>query len=529
MIKSELAKLKFIIFGFLVLLLALSPVTPVFAQELGLGHGFYGTVKIGDGGAEIGSVINARVDGTECGSCQVATAGQYALIVQGSIDDGATIDFYINDQKGNQTFLFHDGWTTELGLTIPEIAPSVDTSAAASVTTSRATLNGNLANFGTALSVDVSFEWGTTTAYGRETTVQPMTSTGSFSFSLTGLSDGTTYHFRAKAVGDGTGYGLDRTFTTRAVAPEAAGVGAAPPAPPAGTTDVRGKVTATGRFTRSVTATSEDELCTLTIPRDTVGLTEELEPLDEITMVIMDEPPPPPEKAEIVGLAYDFGPDGATFDPQITLTWRYDPDALPDGVAEEDLVLAYYDEEAGKWVELDCVVDTENDTITAPVSHFTTFAIIAAITPPPLAPAAFLVFNLTVQPVEVQPKETVTITVTVTNTGGTEGSYSVILKIKEVKEAEQRVTIAAGSSKIVTFSVTREEIDNYSVAVDGLSASFTVLAPVAPPEVIPEVPLLPAKPPFNWTLLGGMIGAVVALGLLAFLLIRRRAYQLTRR
>jgi len=31
---------------------------------------------------------------------------------------------------------------------------------------------------------------------------------------LSGLSSNTTYHFRAKAVGDGTSYGLDKSFTT---------------------------------------------------------------------------------------------------------------------------------------------------------------------------------------------------------------------------------------------------------------------------------------------------------------------------
>ena len=42
------------------------------------------------------------------------------------------------------------------------------------------------------------------------------------------------------------------------------------PAPPPGTTDVRGIVTTTGRFTRSVTALSEDGLCKITIPVGTV-------------------------------------------------------------------------------------------------------------------------------------------------------------------------------------------------------------------------------------------------------------------
>ena len=172
--------------------------------------------------------------------------------------------------------------------------------------------------------------------------------------------------------------------------PPAAGAGGLGQAPsPPGTTDVRGEVSPAGVFLESVTAISEDELCSLNIPEGTVGLTEELEPLREITLVIMDEPPPLPEDAHIVGLAYDFGPDGATFDPAITLEYTYDPADIPEGVAEEDLVIAYYDQAAGEWVELEgYVVDTENNTITAPVSHFTTFAVIARAPAAPEAPPA---------------------------------------------------------------------------------------------------------------------------------------------
>ena len=522
-------KLRLALGGLIIMFLLLGA-SPALADGPTLPHAFYGTVAIGDHDAPVDSVVSAEVGGLDCGSYTIGVAGHYGnlderdyLIVQGDISNGDSITFYVNGVVAD-TFTFEaGGGPTQLNLTVPETPPTVDTSAASSVTTSRATLKGNLDNLGTALLAVVSFEWGRTTAYGRETTVQPMTSTGPFSFSLSGLSDDTTYHFRAKAVGDGPSYGTDRTFTTRAVAPEAVGVGA--PAPPAGTTDVSGKVTAAGRFTRSVTATSEDELCTLTIPRDTVGLTEELEPLDEIAMVIMDDPPPPAEDASIVGLAYDFGPDGATFDPPITLEYTYDPDDIPEGVDEEDLVIARWDEEAGEWVELPCTVDPATHTITASVSHFTTFAIIARrpVPPPPApapAPAAFSLSNLTVQPIEVQPNESVTITVSVANTGGTEGSYSVVLMINGVKEAEKRVTVAAADSQLVSFCVSKEEAGSYTVVVDGLRASFTVVAPPppAPPPPPPAPP--PVKPPFNWVLVGIMAGVVVLTVLVFFFVIR---------
>ena len=112
-------RLRFVAFGLLVLILALLPVGAAFAQ--GLGHGFYGTVKIGGVDAGAGTAISARVGGTQYGSCTVTTPGQYGLIVQGAIADGATIDFYVAGQKADQTFTFHDGWTTNLNLTVTPV------------------------------------------------------------------------------------------------------------------------------------------------------------------------------------------------------------------------------------------------------------------------------------------------------------------------------------------------------------------------------------------------------------------------
>ena len=48
----------------------------------------------------------------------------------------------------------------------------------------------------------------------------------------------------------------------------------------------------------------------------------------------------------------------------------------------------------------------------------------------------FVVSNLSIQPVEVQPNEMVTITVSVANTHHTWGIYSLVLKINGVREAE---------------------------------------------------------------------------------------------
>jgi hypothetical protein len=129
MIKAGLKKLRFVTLGFLILLLTLFPVSSVFA--VGLGHGFYGTVKINGVNADIGTAISAQVDGTEYGSCTITTPGSYALIVEGEIDEGATIYFYVDGQEADQTSTFHDGYTTKLDLTVTTTPPTYELTMAA--------------------------------------------------------------------------------------------------------------------------------------------------------------------------------------------------------------------------------------------------------------------------------------------------------------------------------------------------------------------------------------------------------------
>ena len=178
------------------------------------------------------------------------------------------------------------------------------------------------------------------------------------------------------------------TPTTPSFTLFAPAVGAPPPEP--GVTDVSDSVDEDGVFTEPVTAESEDGNVSLTIEEGITGLTTEGEPISEISIVEMEEAdvPPPPEEGYVIGLAYDFGPDNATFSEPITISFEYDPDNLPEGVNEEDLVIAVWDEDAGVWVELPSVVDTVNHTVTATVDHFTAFAVIVppeeeeVVTPP---------------------------------------------------------------------------------------------------------------------------------------------------
>lgn len=97
-------------------------------------------------------------------------------------------------------------------------APGASTGAATEVTATTATLNG-VVNPNKEDTTYV-FEYGTTTAYGSTTAVQPAVSGNAgkdVSVTVTGLSPGTTYHFRLVATNpSGSDTGNDAVFTTAA-------------------------------------------------------------------------------------------------------------------------------------------------------------------------------------------------------------------------------------------------------------------------------------------------------------------------
>ena len=89
----------------------------------------------------------------------------------------------------------------------------------------------------------------------------------------------------------------------------------------------------------------------------------------------------------------------------------------------------------------------------------------------------FRVEDLSIQPAEVRPNEVVTITVSVTNTHDTWGIYSLVLEINGVEEAGSQANVDAGGTQDVSFNVTRKDAGSYSVFINGLSGSFTVVTP----------------------------------------------------
>jgi hypothetical protein len=100
--------------------------------------------------------------------------------------------------------------------------PTVSTEPATFINQTTAQLNANLSAMGTApYGTGIYFEYGTSSGtYANEVFSSKRYTVGSANRVITNLTPGTTYYFRAKAVGDGFSYGSERSFTTpTAVAP----------------------------------------------------------------------------------------------------------------------------------------------------------------------------------------------------------------------------------------------------------------------------------------------------------------------
>ncbi len=228
-----------------------------------------------------------------------------------------------------------------------------------------------------------------------------------------------------------------------------------------------------GELQETVERISENGMLTLTIPEGTIALDKEREPLKRLEIIIEESPPPPPppKGANIIGLVYNFDPSGATFTPSMTITLYHAGSMIPEGVAEEELILAYYNEELGEWVNLTSYVDTQANSVTTEISHLTSFAILGYP-----RPAAFIARDLSITPDEVNTGEEVTISFIITNTGGITGSYEIPLKINGAMEATQAVTLGGGTSKEITFTTVKDTAGTYTVTANGLSGTFTVKA-----------------------------------------------------
>jgi len=158
---------------------------------------------------------NAMVAYSSYGSGKVVGVGDSSPCDDGTGDPNDVLyNGWTGDASGNHERLLMNAtiWLASSSGTLP----TATTTAATSVTMTSATLNGTVNPNGVATTYH--FDWGTTVSYGTSTTATSAGSGSSVvseSAGISGLTAGTTYHYRIVAVSSsGTTNGSDLTLTT---------------------------------------------------------------------------------------------------------------------------------------------------------------------------------------------------------------------------------------------------------------------------------------------------------------------------
>ncbi|GAG39040.1 unnamed protein product, partial [marine sediment metagenome] len=198
----------------------------------------------------------------------------------------------------------------------------------------------------------------------------------------------------------------------------------------------------------------------------------------------LEETLPLPENT-IAIVAINATPAGAVFDRDIFLTLGFDQ--LPENAL--NATMAYYDDVNGVWVSLESEPGRPPNSVaqlslSVPIKHFSIFGVLVEIAPPPPPPPAhFVPSGLSIvpsvekiwEPVTFVTKtgESVTTTANVANDGGQEGTYTVELKLNGETVDTKIVTLGAGQSQQVSFTLSEVDYGQYEVEVAGLSGEFT--------------------------------------------------------
>jgi PKD repeat protein len=395
-----------------------TPVSTIIPQ---LPHSFYGTATLQDGApAPVGTNITAIVTGviykngnpftiTTPGFYGGSGAGDPKLQVQGSIENGAPIKFYIggslaevnNGSGWMESYPYTSGAGTELDLRTNVTGPMANFIAQP--------LNGYeplMVQF-TDLSTGPPTSWHWDFGDGSTADIQnPLHRyfNGKYTVSLTvtnaaGFDTLTQENYinvlrqsSPSGGGGGGGGGGSGYYAIGGTATPTATVTPTPtvtvvPTLPGGTLPIGSNLA----LTQSVTIASPDNTGTISMVAGTVPKNAEGGPLLTLSIrrITGSDVPPVPAGAgySFAGYAYEIEPSGATFDPYATLTIT---------VAESDwaalqghtLFIMWYNPATSAWEDVLTSVDTSTMTASAEITHTSVFALFAegSLTTVPTSP-----------------------------------------------------------------------------------------------------------------------------------------------
>jgi hypothetical protein len=212
------------------------------------------------------------------------------------------------------------------------------------------------------------------------------------------------------SAGRGSGSGSSTVSASTAAPPNAPPPAAPEAASPAleGMTTSELSVTTAGVVAEAATVSSGDSLATVSIPAGVVAMDAAGSPLGSVSITPLagaEVPADTPGSAfSFAGLAYDLGPDGATFSPAITLSF-----AVPEGQAGEAYSIRMLDEATTSWMDIPTTYDAAAGTVTAQVSHFCCFALFARAEVQPAGATAAAQPTITAKPAPTPPRTAMSI------------------------------------------------------------------------------------------------------------------------
>jgi len=129
-------------------------------------------------------------------------------------------------------------------------------------------------------------------------------------------------------------------------------------------------------------------------------------------------------KQQVFIAGFELGPQGAYFNPAITLSFKYDKNALPAGVAEKDLFIGIYN--GVQWVKVAQNLDSTSNTVSTNIIQVATYALFGEATATPSTTTttpATTTSTTTTKPATVTVTSTVTVSAT-TPAGDDDGGFN---------------------------------------------------------------------------------------------------------
>jgi hypothetical protein len=138
-------------------------------------------------------------------------------------------------------------------------------------------------------------------------------------------------------------------------------------------------ITPDGKLLADVKMASPDNALVLEMPSGNQILNGDGTPASQIQIVAAETTTAPAGYQMIA--AYQFLPAGATFSRDATLTLNYVPETLPE---DSTAVMAFYDEAAGKWVEMETAgyvagIELPPNAVTSHIGGAYAFAVFAKL------------------------------------------------------------------------------------------------------------------------------------------------------